>query len=114
MLISRISNVEINTYSYPQASNMMSDSPGSPIIDTPSRPSVSGPSSATIGRPVTLAPSRSAFKQHNGNAAGAAAAGGRTNEWGVALRHESEVGSAPPPSASSGVLNRISDLVFGW
>lgn len=92
--------------------------PGSPLAETPSRSSAVSPG-ASKGRPITLAPSRSAFKQQHGSASGAAAAaaaGG--NEWGVALRNEAVSGGAPPAStaqgANGGIWNKVSDLVFGW
>jgi hypothetical protein len=89
---------------------------GSPNSEAqaPSRPSIS---SGTIGRPVTLAPSRAAFKQHHPGAA-AAAAGGASNEWGVALRSQAAAPGTVPtganPGASGGIWNKMSDLVFGW
>lgn len=83
-------------------------------VQTPSRPSIS---SGTIGRPVTLAPSRTAFKQHHPGAA-AVAAGGATNEWGVALRNQTSapgtVSGGVNAGASGGIWNKMSDLVFGW
>jgi len=89
---------------------------GSPAAETatPSRPSIP---SSTIGRPVTFAPSRSAYKQHHPGAAAAAAAGG-TNEWGVALRNQSAASGTASAStnqgANGGIWNKMSDLVFGW
>ena len=92
------------------------DFAGSPTTETqtPLRPSIS---SGTVGRPVTFGPSRSAYKQHHPGAA-AAAVGGASNEWGVALRNQTAASGTTSAGtnqgANAGIWNKVSDLVFGW
>lgn len=66
----------------------------------------------SIGRPVQLAPSSSAFKNHNDSTTAA-----KNSDWGLAVREaeaEKKAAAADPGAGGGGVFSKLSELVFGW
>jgi hypothetical protein len=83
--------------------------PGTPAMDTPSR--TGGNFGMNIGRPVTYAPSSSAFKTPTSSSYVSAA---RAKEWGSPVLRTAADDKVDGSTAGSGIFGKLSELVFGW
>ena len=96
--------------------SLASPSPGGAMVFSPSSPTVDSPqpyaltSGPSFGKAITLAPSTAAFKKQTGPSASHSTG----EEWAIAEHERALKESKTQPGQESGVISKLSDLIFGW